>query len=212
MVRHPISDERIIAFAAGELNDVEVAAVAAHVAGCAACTATAARYRGARSTLRGDASVDPPASVVARAKRLYRPPRPATPADPFATLRRVLARWTFDSRPGLELALGGMRGATPGYRLGFEDETAAVDLLIEPPAVGAADQWRIVGHVDAAPDQPRPTGSQERVAVAVRNAAVTVATDADEHGAFSLLAPTGRYDLLVRLPDHVLVLPDVAIG
>ena len=39
-----------------------------------------------------------------------------------------------------------------------------------------------------------------------------VAAEDDRDGVFSLAAPAGHYDVLVRLPDTLLVLPDLEVG
>ena len=70
MIVHPVSDEQIIAFAAGELSAVEAATVARHVGACPRCAARVKRFQLIRDSLRTDDSVEPPPAALARAQAL----------------------------------------------------------------------------------------------------------------------------------------------
>src|SRR3712207_295725 len=99
MSGHPIADEDILAYAAGELDDAAAAVVAAHIGGCLACAATVARYRLVSANPRADDSLRPPAATVARAKAIFAEQRRPV-FVPLVPLRRIVARLTFDSRGG----------------------------------------------------------------------------------------------------------------
>lgn len=203
MPSHPVPYERLIAYAADELDEPEAAAVASHLATCAECAATLARFRTVRAVLRSDDSEAPPAATLVRARGLFAQRRPAPEAN---WLQRVLARLTFDSRAGP--ALVGARGIGRGYQLAFESDVADVDLELEPGEEPAGDRWRLLGQVAVHEDAPV-------AAVRLASPGTTtpvVQTTADEHGLFTLQAPLGRYDLLVSLPRVLLVLPDIEIG
>ena len=69
---HHVFYEQLVNYAAQELDERESAVVAAHVATCAECAATVARFRTARQLLRGDFSVDPPLATITRAQAIMR--------------------------------------------------------------------------------------------------------------------------------------------
>lgn len=225
MSGHAVDDERLIAYANDELGGDEAAIVAAHVAGCAGCAATVARCRMVRAMLYADDSVPPPAAAVARAKGLFGEWRRANASvasrDPLAPLRRavddlaaplrrVVAELTFDSRAALGAGLGfaGVRGgAGAGYQLAYESGAGEVDVQVEPLA-GAATEWRLLGQVGLVEATPgvrvalTPLGSDSPV----------VEAEADEHGVFDVAAMPGKYDLTIRLPAALLVLPGLEVG
>jgi hypothetical protein len=103
-------------------------------------------------------------------------------------------------------ALAGFRGGGDRH-LTFVAGSVQVDLRLRPPAA-LGDAWRVQGQVDADALLPAtevdivPAGEDEVVA----------RTTADEHGMFDLAAPAGRYDLLVRLPFALQVLPGLELG
>jgi len=205
MPSHPISYERLLSFAAGDLHANEAGVVAAHVAGCPACGATVARYRQLQAVAQADVALAPSAAVLARAKGLFvAPPQVPRPSLGDA-LRRVIGRLTFDSRGAF--ALSGVRGALSEYQLAFESDDAAVDLQIAPPDDDTAG-WRLLGQVDFHDDE-QPTAAVELTAVGGGDA---VAAAVDAHGVFALRTPPGRYDLVVRHPALEVVLPDLEIG
>jgi hypothetical protein len=146
---------------------------------------------------------------VARAKALFAAPaaRAAeSPRDVFAPLRRIIAELVFDSGAGLTPGLAGFRG-TGDRHLTYVAEAVQVDLRLQPPAdLGGA--WRVLGQVDA--DWLEPAIAVDMVQ-AGKERAVSQATT-DERGMFSLAAPPGRYDILVRLAEAIRVLPGLELG
>lgn len=203
MRNHPIPYERLIAYAAGDLDGSAAAAVAAHLTVCAECAATVARFQAVGTTFRSDDSEAPPTATLARAKGLFARRRPTPDAE---WLQRVIARLTFDSRSAL--ALSGARGVGGGYQLSFESRVADVDLELEPPEEPAAGRWQVLGQVVAHEDVPvRMVGLAP-----LEGTSPILQTDADASGFFTLYASPGRYDLLVSLPTALLVLPDIEIG
>jgi hypothetical protein len=145
--------------------------------------------------------------VIARAKALLRGSRFDLARDLVQPLRRIVAQLTFDSRGGQAAALAGFRGTASTYQLAFAGAGAEVDLQLEPPA-DTGSPWRLLGQV--ATDEP-PTAVTVEVAVA-GEAAVVARTTADEDGVFNLATPPGRYDLVLTLPDLLLVLPNLEVG
>ena len=103
MIGCSVSDEKLIAFAAGELSAAEATAVARHAGTCSRCAATVKRYQAIRELVRSDDSVEPPFAVLARARALM----------------------SLDARSHAQKA----SAALPGRRL-FAGATAAVVLLL----------------------------------------------------------------------------------
>ena len=205
---HPVADEQLIAYAAGDLAGPAADAVAAHIGGCPGCAATVARYRGVAAAVAADDSVPPPAAIVARAKAIF-PRREPAAAGALAALRRVVADLTFDSRGGFALAgvRSGGGGSGRAYQLAYESEAGDLDLQLEPPAAPDA-RWRLLGQVGLDDDLPGI-----RVALAAPGGDAPLAeTEADPHGVFDLAAVPGTYDLSVALPTAVIVVPNLDVG
>jgi hypothetical protein len=200
MVDHPRLEE-LLAFASGE--DVpEVSPLATHVSGCAECAGVLARYREIANTVRADDAPLPAASVVARAKALFAEQMAPEPArDLLAPLRRIVAELIFDSGGGLTPALAGFRGGGERH-LTYVAEAVQVDLRLVPP-LEPEGAWRVHGQLDA--DDQLPLALVDMVPPGMDDAVAQTMTD--QHGVFALAAPAGRYDMLVRLPDVIRVLP-----
>lgn len=206
------ADERLLAYAAGELDTALAADVTARLPASPEQAATVARYQAVQAILRADDSVAPPAAVIARAKAIFSAPEAATEAGPLHGLgdamRQVMAELTFDSRGGLLAGLAGFRGAAATARqLVFEADGIVVDLHVEAPS-DHEGRWQIMGQVDTDDLEHglvvglMPTGDG--------GAAVAVTTDA--YGGFHLSAAAGEYNLFVRIADAVVVLPHLVIG
>jgi len=71
MSAHPVSYERLVAYAAGELNEAEFVITAAHVAACSECAQTVARLRLIQTLLPNDFIKIPPPATLARAKAIF---------------------------------------------------------------------------------------------------------------------------------------------
>ncbi len=205
MSSHPVPYERLIDYAADDLSDLEAAAVAAHVATCTDCAATVSRYRAVRRVLNSAETVGPPLAVIARARALFRHAQPSR-AGRLQGLLPVVARLAFDSEKGPVLI--GVRGPGDPRHILFESEVADVDLQMEPVTEHGETVWHILGQVGL--DELPPA-----IPIALVQTGSTVPAlemDADEHGIFSLQAVKGQYDLHVRLPTTLLILPDLEIG
>jgi hypothetical protein len=105
------------------------------------------------------------------------------------------------------MALAGFRGGAAAYQLAFAGAETEVDLQLEPPPPSTTE-WRLFGQV-ASDDEA--TSVIVEVALAGQDT-VIARTTTDEHGVFSLAAPAGSYDLVVTMPERVLVLPDLDVG
>ena len=210
MFRHPVSYERLITYAAGEMTGAEAEAVAAHLATCAACTATVAHFGIVRTAVTPAAWEHPSSAAMDRAKGLFAQigPRPAERSSPLVVLRRLVASVTFDSHAGLGIA--GARGLGDAYTLVYSSEVGEVDLQVEPVAdPGIRGEWQIMGQVTPR-DEPGP--ESVRVGLAVSGAEPAEWVTADAHGYFALRTAPGRYDLLITLPPVLLSLPALDVG
>lgn len=208
MANHP-SGERLIAYAADDVDDAARMAIAGHVTQCTKCAGLVARYRLVQDVMRADDAPAPPAALVTRAKALFASapdPRATERPDLLQPLRRVIAELVFDSGAGLSPALAGFRGGGERH-LTYVADSVQVDLRVRPPH-GQDGAWHVQGQVDAEKLIPRMAVD---LAPAGEERAVVQATT-DEHGMFDLAAPAGRYDLVIRLPCALQVLPGLVLG
>lgn len=204
---HPEMDD-LLSYAEGNMDGLDVSRLKAHLASCEECAGVVARYGFVAATVRSDAITAPSPEAMARAKALF-PEQGAVRQHQWQELlqpvRRVLAELVFDSYGGLTPGLVGFRGSGDRH-MTFVAEAVQIDLHLQAPAMrGGA--WQIHGQVDAASSVISQVdivnAGDERAVARVRT---------DEQGMFSLEAPAGRYDLLVRLPDVIHVLPGLSIG
>jgi hypothetical protein len=210
---HPISYEELVAFASGESGPVKLALIETHVGSCPDCAATVARLRLVQATVRADASQAPSAAALKRVLDLASGLERAAPrrqSNPFAGLRRLVAALGFDGRA--QPATAGLRGQIEGYHLVYSREGIEVDLAVAPDdratASGLEDRWTVMGQVAG-------SGGTGAVPVALAEPgtlAPLVETVADEEGMFTICAPGGTYDLLVGLPEGVLILPRLTLA
>lgn len=204
---HPVLDEDLISFAADDPGLANATAVAGHVAVCPECAATVARYRLVRQAVRADAALAPSPAALAHVRALaggLGRAQPA-PASPFAGLRRLVAALGFDglTRP----AFAGLRGADQGYQLAYAVDGIEIDLQVDPPPAGG-DRWQVMGQLAGT------AGVAETDVVLAEPGGDDpfVRTTTDDDGLFSFEAAAGTYDVLLRLPEGLLVLPGLALG
>ena len=195
---------QLLTLASGDQGDV-TADEAAHVAGCALCAETVARYRLVAATLQNDDAPAPSHAALTRAKALFSVQPRAEAPDILAPLRRIIAELVFDSG-GMTPQLAGFRGGGDRH-LTFVVDAVQIDLRLQPP-VDLEGSWHIHGQLDA--DDLLPVATVDLVLT--REDLAVVRTETDEVGMFSLAAPAGRYDILVRLPDLIQVLPGLDLG
>jgi hypothetical protein len=164
--------------------------------------------------MRSDASLAPsPAAldrVLGLANGLDRQAPEPDPASPFAAVRRLIAVLSFDGRA--QPAIAGLRGAAEGYHLAYVSESIEVDLDVAPDdraaARGLTDQWSVMGQVAG-------TGQVGATSIALAEPGTlepVVETVSDAAGIFTINAPGGTYDLLVSLPDGLLILPRLTLA
>lgn len=212
-----VSYERLIAYAAGDLDSAAADFVRGHLEQSLEAAAVVERFRTVVETLRADDSQAPPADVMARAKALFADRRVAATPSLLETAIRVIAELVHDSRlralsasDGSQPApLAGVRGAATAYQLTFESERADVDLEVEPEEIGGSSLLRISGQIT-----PRDEADVIRTVAFVAPGTTEIASTIkpDQHGVFSLTIASGKYDLLITVSDTQVVLPNVEIG
>ncbi len=216
MSRQYLPYDILIRFAAGEFDEPRVAGVESHLTACEECATTIARYREVQQVIREDRTVAPSIATLDRAKGLFARfgPRPA-PASPgmVETLRRVVARLTFDSREGY--ALAGLRGAASGYQVSYESDEADVDVRVEPVSGLSAGRWQLLGQIDVWNSGHGGEMHGKSIPVTLASPGAddpVVKVEADEHGFFTIRTEPGRFDLHVQLSRDLLVLPNLEVG
>jgi hypothetical protein len=204
---HP-TDNDLIAYAFGDPDQRNRPDLATHLASCQDCSATLARFFLVQSTVRADATLVPSATAVARVKALIADRRQAAiePVSIFATLRRVVAMLTFDGRS--EVALAGLRGASEAYMMRYTYGELDVDLEIAPSGDDETGPWLITGQVSTA----ESSGPIELAFAEPGGIQPVVELLSDEDGMFFANLSRGRYDLLIRMAENVIVAPDLEVG
>ena len=204
---HPGMDD-LLSYADGNMDGLDVSWLNAHLASCDECAGVVARYGFVAATVRSDASTAPSPEAIARAKAIFTEsgsaPRPQW-QDLLQPVRRVLADLIFDSYGGVTPGLAGFRGGGDRH-MTFVAEAVQIDLHLQAPVMRGG-VWQIHGQVDAA---SAVSSLVDMVHAGDEQAVARVRTD--EQGMFALEAPAGQYDLLVRLPDVIHVLPGLSIG
>lgn len=199
----PVSDEQIIALAAGELQGSEAQTVHEAIQRHPELARRVERLRTIIATLRTDDSVAPPPEVVQKARDIFAATRAGRPGW-AEQLRRVVAELVFDSR--VRPALAGFRGLAESFQLAYAVGATEVDLRCEPLPGSARERWTVTGQVVSQTSLPthvtlKRCGTEE----------VCAAVQTDEHGVFLVEAPTGCYDLVLELPGQAVVLPQVEL-
>lgn len=205
MQEHAVGYEELIALAAGELDPAACADVERRVARDSEAATTLAILRSSVETLRGDGGLFPPLDMLERVQALFQSDNTEARPSLLDALKQVIGELVYDSRP--QLALAGVRGSATAYQVAFESEAADVDLEVEPAAGEQASGFRVRGQVS-----PHRDGPAEQVALAQPGTrSVLVSAAPDEHGVFEIETSGGRFDLLVRMPNELIVFADVVI-
>ncbi len=205
MSRIRVTYQQLIAYAAGELPDTEVAQVEAHLARDPSAAETVARFRMARATIQGDDGTDPPPETVIRARGIYDLQSSAGPSPSLAeAVVQAIARLVFDSRA--EPALAGLRGQATSFQLTYElFDDAEMELDLHAELDDEADRWRLVGQIAAR----EPVGSLRVELCRTGSGSVVQAVEGDERGTFVLRVARGAYDLRLHTRTGVVVVPDI---
>jgi hypothetical protein len=203
MSKHGFTLEKLIAYAAGELDADATAAVEAHLRDSAEDARRVERLRRIIATMRSDDSVAPSAEALARAKALFEVAPAPTWRAWIGQLEQIVARLVYDSRT--QPALAGYRGGGDAVQLSFESETATIDLELVPPTKPPATKWTVLGQLAT-----EWTMADVLVLLVSRSDDdVFVGVRPDEHGVFMIRSEPGTYDLLIRFTDKLIRLPDI---
>lgn len=199
----PITDEQLLSFAEGTTGPAQAAEVEAYLDANPPAAGLVAMYRLVRRRRREDDSLAPPDVAMARAKELFRRHRPeAVPTWP-ERLVVTIARLVYDSR--VEPVAVRDRDLGSRFQLSAETDDLEVDLQVERLESGL--RWRVTGQIDGERCLP---GVEVAVIASGQTEPITVVYG-DDHGYFVVELDTGRYDLRFRLPETVIVLPDLDV-
>jgi anti-sigma factor RsiW len=180
----------------GRLSADEQAEIEPHLLSCARCAADVAWLRRVIGLMRADDTENPPAHVVAAAKRLFQ--TPAVPSGPVAR-RQIIASLHFDSMQ-TPVAMGLRAGAQPDRQMLFATADYLVDLRIAPS--GAL--WAVSGQLLGA-----DAGEQVELRGPTRMARVPL----NDMSEFVLPpVPPGSYTLTVGLADLDITITDLELG
>ena len=202
----PLTYDRFVAYAAGELAGDETARMEAWMASSPEAAARVAEIRDLLQIMRGDDSRPASRTAIDRAVATFATHRSHAVTDWLSSARRILAELVFDSRR--PLALAGFRGGMNGYQLAYQTSDATIDLQVSPSAQGAEAVWQVRGQISLR------SGDEVADVVLLEHdtSAVAGRLASDEHGCFKLSAGRGSYDLLVNVSAGTMLVPDLQIG
>lgn len=187
---------RLLAWVEEELAAAERNQVQQHLESCLHCRGEAARLTRMLVLMRTDDAIDPPAAVLSRALKIFRP-RPV-PAQP-SLFQRIVAVLQFDSAQ-LAPALALRTTSTPRQLL-FTAGAYDLDLRLTP----RKDSWLLSGQllgddVDAGE-------------VILQSGSDRVQAPLVTPGEFVLPPiPAGAYRLVVNLPDYEIAVDSLQVG
>jgi anti-sigma factor RsiW len=191
-----IAFSRLVDLVDGRLSADDQAEIESHLLACPRCASDVAWLRRVIGLMRADETKNPPAPVVAAAKRLFR--APTTPAGPAAR-RQVSASLSFDSMQA-PVAMGLRAGAQPSRQMLFTTADYLVDLRITPS--GAL--WAVSGQL---------LGAEAGEQVELRGPSRMARVPLNDMNEFVLPpAPPGNYTLTVRLADLDITITDLELG
>ncbi|MFZ4661801.1 MAG: anti-sigma factor family protein [Caldilineaceae bacterium] len=191
--------DRLVDWVEARLSAEERDQLQRHLTSCAHCRQELTQIERLFGLLQSDTTVDPPAAVVNRAVRIFRP-RQAEVTPPL--LQRIVAALQFDS---LQLApsMGLRSGAATPRQLLFSAGDYDLDLRLTPTE--QTDGWLFTGQVLGS---DTPTGR-----VTVEGATGVVETSLSMLGEFVLPPITaGNYTLVVQLADAEITVDTIQVG
>jgi len=207
MTNQRINDEKLLAYAAGNLTGTDAEQVQAYVADHPESAATVKLYRLAKLRRREDDSVAPSAALLEQAKAVFTRRSVESAPSWLDRLQEIVARVVYDSR--LQPAAVRYTDTGARFQLSFETDSADVDLQAERTAGGdgADERWRLIGQLSS---DPRP-GVVEARAERSGGGDPVIAVQSDERSIFTLDLAPGVYDIRIALADAEIVLPNIEI-
>lgn len=204
-----VTQQQLIAYAAGDLRGAAAERVEALLGRDADAARTVARYRLARRTILGDDGVDPPAEAVERARAIYDPTFYAVERPSLGDcVGGLIAHLLYDSRAAP--ALAGLRGQATSFQMTWrlaQDAGIELDLQAELTDTPAGEQWQVVGQVTSR----EPLGSLSVNLCHTGSSTAVQSVNADARGSFVLRVAPGPYDLHLHMPDGHAVVPDIRL-
>jgi anti-sigma factor RsiW len=187
---------RLVDLAEGRLTSDERAEAQPHLAACPRCAADVAWLERVIGLMRADTAEQPPAQVVAAAKRLFRPP--AQPAAQ-ATRQQLMATLQFDSAR-TPVALGRRAGAQTERQMLFVVSSYLLDLRV----VQHGPLWIVSGQL---------LGAEDGRQVELEGPAGTAQAILNDLSEFALPpSPPGAYTLRLQLTDLDITIAGLEVG
>ncbi len=194
--RQHIPFSRLVDLVDGRLSDDDRAEIEQHVLACPRCASDVAWLRRVLGLMRAEAAENPPAHIVAAAKRLFQPL--AMPAGPSAR-RQLTATLHFDSMQ-TPVAMGLRAGVQPDRQMLFATADYLIDLRIAPS--GAL--WAVSGQL---------LGAGHGELVELRSPKHMARVPLNDMSEFALPpVPPGSYILTVGLADLDITITDLVLG
>ena len=187
---------RLVDFVDGRLSADDQAEIEPHLLACPSCASDLTWLRRVIGLMRADQTKDPPANVVAAAKRLFR--EPVMPSGSVAR-RQIAASLYFDSSQA-PVAIGLRAGAQLTRQMLF----ATADYLVDLRIVSSGALWAVSGQLLGAEagDQVELRGPTRMVRVALNEMSEFVLPP----------APSGSYTLTLQLADQDITITNLELG
>jgi len=183
---------RLVDLVEGRLSSAEQLDMREHLLACAACAEQNAWLERVIELMRTDTAEQPPAGVLASAKRLFRPPA-------LATRQLLMATLQFDSARA-PAGLGRRAGAQAERQILFAASSYLLDLRIVPQG----SLWLISGQL---------LGAENGQQVELDGPAGTVQATLNHLSEFVLPpSPPGSYTLRLQLTELDITIPGLEIG
>jgi len=194
MILQHIPFARLADLAESRIPAQERTETLAHLSLCSKCDARLSQLRLIIEMMRTHKVVDVPQHLDEFAIRLFR----SHIARPPSLLRRVRAALSFDSLR-MSPAFGLRAAQSTTRQLIFSTEDHDLDLCIAP----SGESWILSGQV---------LGPAEKGAIELRGDFCTLQADLNDTREFSLpAAPAGNYELILRLRDIEVVIPNLRL-
>jgi hypothetical protein len=205
--------EQLIAYAAGTLPGNLVASMEHYVASNPEAARSVVLYRLAQSRLASDDSIQPPSTVIEKAKNLFvtfASQRESTLGWLDAINQRVFAHLVFDSR----VQAAAVRGAATAdhVQLSYETESGSIDLEAHRVADQGAAQtrtnsslWRIMGQASAS------LGARSIDVIRASDASDELRVSVDADGMFEFDLAPGDYSLRIHCTSGTVPVQDFSL-
>jgi len=200
-----LTDEVLVDYAAGTLDENQRQAVEAALQEQPEARATVERYRTAAVAVATDDTVEPPAHVIEQARAIFQPAPRSAGRHWLDVVDAVVAKVVFDSRR----QPAGTRVANTGRTVQVTYATDDVEVDLQASRSRGADgaRWRVMGQFAC-------ESEQDELEYAVFAAGSTEPVVEDTHGVeepFTVELPSGRYEVRARIGGAVIVLPELVL-